>query len=189
MLLTDYEDQIIPLAKLGKDLGVDYFIIKHCSDDEKGRLGIDYTKYFNKDLLRTIKEAEKLSEGNYSVKAKWSKILSSGKRKYAQCYGTPFMIQLSGSGLVAPCGMLFNNRYKEKFHIGNIIDTSFKELWKGERYWKVMDYLASEEFNAHTDCGSLCLQHKVNEYLWDLKKGKIKLKKPGGKQPQHINFI
>lgn len=189
VLLTDYKDQILPLAKLGKDLGVDYFVIKHCSDDEKGRLGIDYDKYFDKGLLKTIKEVENLSEGNYAVKAKWSKILSGGKRKYAQCYGPSFMMQFSGSGLVAPCGMLFNNRYKEKFHIGNIADTSFKELWKGERYWKVIDYLASEKFNAHADCGSLCLQHKVNEFLWDLKKGKIKLKNPRGKPPQHINFI
>lgn len=189
VLLTNYKDQILPLAKLGKDLGVDYLVIKHCSDDEQGRLGIDYTKYFDKDLLRTIKEAENLSEGNYYVKAKWSKILSGGERKYAQCYGSPFIIQFSGSGLVAPCGMLFNDRYKEKFHIGNIVDTSFKELWRGKRYWEVMDYLASKKFNAHTDCGSLCVQHKVNEYLWDLKQGKIKLGKPPKELPQHINFI
>ena len=33
-------DQIIPLAQLGKDLRPDYSIIKHCSDNEDGGLGI-----------------------------------------------------------------------------------------------------------------------------------------------------
>jgi len=38
-------------------------------------------------------------------------------------------------------------------------------------------------------CASLCLQHKVNEKLDNHLKGKVKLKKPTGKEPNHINFI
>ena len=35
MVLTpDFKDEIIPFAKLALDLGVDYGVIKHCSDDE-----------------------------------------------------------------------------------------------------------------------------------------------------------
>ena len=45
VLLPEFSDQIIPLAELGKELGVDYLVIKHCSDDEKGSLGVDYSKY------------------------------------------------------------------------------------------------------------------------------------------------
>lgn len=186
VLMPHFADQIIPLAKLGKELGADYSVIKHCSDDEEGQLGVDYSKYFS--LTDKLKEAEALSDENYLVKAKWSKILSGGKRKYPRCYGAPFMVQMSGSGLVAPCGMLFNSKYK-KYHIGNIVDTSFKELWKGDRYWEVMDLIASDKFDAKTMCASLCLQHKVNEYLWDLKEGKIKLEDPQGEPPMHLNFI
>lgn len=36
VLMPDFSDQIVPLAKLGKKLGVDYLVIKHCSDDEDG---------------------------------------------------------------------------------------------------------------------------------------------------------
>jgi len=36
VLLPSFADQIIPLAELGKTLGVDYLVIKHCSDDENG---------------------------------------------------------------------------------------------------------------------------------------------------------
>ncbi len=186
VLLPDFADQVLPLAKLGKKVGVDYLVIKHCSDDERGSLGVDYSKYF--DMVDILKEAESLSDKNYLVKAKWSKILSGGQRKYSRCYGPPFIMQFSGSGLVAPCGMLFNTRYK-KFHIGNIVDTPFKEIWQSDRYWDVVNLIASDKFDAKTQCGSLCLQHKVNEFLWDLKQGHAALKEPAGDQPIHINFI
>jgi len=189
VLMPEFRDQIIPLAKLGKELGVDYFVIKHCSDDEENRLGVDYKKYFEEDLMKKIKEAESQSTDSYSVRAKWSKILSGGEKKYDACYGAPFMPQFSGSGLVAPCGMLFNEERYKKFHIGNIVDTSFKELWQGERYWKVMDYIASGDFDVHKCCARLCLQDKINEYLWGVKHGEIELKDPVGEIPQHVNFI
>ena len=187
VLLPEFQDQIIPLANLGKELGVDYFVIKHCSDDEKGSLGVDYSKYF--EMVNVLKKAEEVySDNKYLVKAKWSKILSDGKRNYSRCYGPPFIMQFSGSGLVAPCGMLFNDKC-EKYHIGNIVDKSFKELWQSDRYWEVLSLIASNKFDATTMCGSLCLQDKVNECLWDLKMKNKSIKDPIGDPPDHINFL
>lgn len=186
VLMPKFSDQIIPFARLGKELGVDYAIIKHCSDDEEGSLGIDYSEYFN--LVDILKKAETYSDNGYLVKVKWSKILSSGKRRYSRCFGPPLITQFSGSGLVAPCGMLFNRKY-ERFHIGNIVDASFKEIWQGERYWEVMNFIASNKFDATTMCGTLCLQHKVNEFLWDLRCGNATFEEPKGEAPLHINFI
>jgi MoaA/NifB/PqqE/SkfB family radical SAM enzyme len=97
-------------------------------------------------------------------------------------------MQFSGSGLVAPCGMLFNDKYK-KYHIGNIVDTSFKEIWKSDRYWEILQLLASDRFDARTMCGSLCLQHKVNEFLWDVKNRDATIDPVSGDPPMHINFI
>ncbi|MBU1006837.1 MAG: radical SAM protein [Candidatus Omnitrophica bacterium] len=186
VLLPDFKDQIIPTVKLGKELGFDYVVIKHCSDDEKGRLGVDYKAY--EKLLDILKEAEAYSDDGCLVKVKWSKILAYGKRRYIRCYGAPFITQFSGSGLVAPCGPFFHNRYK-RYHIGNIVDTSFKELWKSERYWEVMDFIASDKFDARNMCGTLCLQEKVNEFLWDLKHGNAKLEDNPGPVPMHVNYI
>jgi MoaA/NifB/PqqE/SkfB family radical SAM enzyme len=186
VLMPQFSDQIMPLAYLGKDLGADYLIIKHCSDDEKGSLGINYTKY--QDLKELLEQAERESTQKYLVKAKWSKILSNGEKSYTKCYGPIFIPQLSGSGLIAPCGSFFNNEYN-KYHIGNLAEKSFKEIWKSEKYWEVMESISSESFNAGTDCAKLCLQHKVNEYLDGIKKGLIKLEEPKGEKPQHINFI
>ena len=46
------------------------------------------------------------------------------------------MIQISGSGLVVPRGMLFNEKYK-RYHIGNICDKRFKDIWKSKEYWRL----------------------------------------------------
>ncbi len=186
VLMPQYADQIMPLAQLGKELRPDYLVIKHCSDDEDGTLGVDYKGYAR--LYDTLHEAEALSDGEYQVVVKWSKIEAGDKRSYQRCFGAPFMLQISGSGLVAPCGMLFNERYK-KFHIGNICEERFKDIWASDRYWEVMRYLAGPDFNAQTMCGTLCLQHKVNEALDAHMKGQILLHRPLGAIPQHINFI
>lgn len=186
VLMPEFRDQILPLARLGKELRPDYLVIKHCSDDESGSLGVDYAGY--KELYDTLKEAEGFSDEGYAVKVKWSKIVSEGRREYERCYGAPFLVQLSGSGLVAPCGCLFNEKYS-RYHIGNIIDDSFKKIVFSDRYWEVMHLLASEEFNAKTMCGTLCVQHKVNEVLDKFKKGRISLDPPDGAPPMHINFI
>lgn len=184
VLMPEFEDQILPLAKLGAELQPDYLVIKHCSDSEDGSLGVDYDGY--EKMYGKLKEAESMSTPEYQVHIKWSKIGDKGKRSYQRCYGPPFLIQLSGSGLVAPCGMLFNEQYR-KFHIGNIVEESFKEMVRGERYWEVVNYLASPNFNAQSMCGSLCLQHKVNETLDAVKKGAV-LEEPSY-TPEHVNFI
>ena len=188
VLMPQDGDQIVPFAKLGKELRPDYAIIKHCTDNEDGDLGVDYNAY--EKLYPSLKEAEKFSDEDYKVVIKWSKIKDKGNqnRVYQRCYGAPFLIQISGSGLVAPCGSLFNEKYK-KFHIGNICKTRFKDIWQSEKYWEVMNYLASPKFNAQTMCAALCIQHKVNEVLDSYVKGNLNLETPEGDSPQHLNFI
>lgn len=185
VLMPDFQDQILPLTKLGKELRVDYLVIKHCSDDEEGTLGVDYSKYDS--MVEILREAEGYSTQEYQVSAKWSKILSHGKKTYGKCFGAPFILQMSGTGLVAPCGMFFNEKYS-KYHIGNIKETRFKDLWNSDRYWEVMRMLASEEFDPNTECGTLCLQHKTNEVLWDIYM-KQEIPEPTGRKPDHLNFI
>lgn len=163
VLMPEFAREILPLARLASRIGVDYLVIKHCSDDEKGSLGVDYSKYALLEEL--LKEAESLSTEKTRIIVKWSKLQEGNLRTYKRCYAPPFQLQISGSGLVAPCGMFFGSGYSD-FHIGNICETSFKEIWQSERYWEVMNRLSSLEFNAQTDCGCLCLQHSLNKALF-----------------------
>ncbi|MBW1681151.1 MAG: hypothetical protein JRF59_01520 [Deltaproteobacteria bacterium] len=61
--------------------------------------------------------------------------------------------------------------------------------WGSDRYWKTIAKIASTGFDARRRCGLLCLQHKVNEFLWDLKKGMARLPEAPGPPPMHVNFI
>ena len=186
VLMPEFEDQIIPLAKLGKQLRPDYLVIKHCSDDENGTLGVNYDGY--EALYDKLREAETYSDDEFKVVVKWSKIEAKGKRSYSRCYGPPFLLQISGSGRIAPCGMLFADKYND-FHIGNITKERFKDIVKSDRYWAVVNKLASPQFDAKKQCGSLCLQHKVNERLDRMVNHGERIRQPEGEAPAHLNFV
>ena len=64
VLMPEFKDEILPFAKLATDLGVDYGVIKHCSDDEFPTQGVDYSKY--EDMYDLLSAAESLSNANQS---------------------------------------------------------------------------------------------------------------------------
>jgi MoaA/NifB/PqqE/SkfB family radical SAM enzyme len=186
VLMPEFKDEIIPFAKLAVDLGVDYGVIKHCSDDELGTLGVNYSEY--EILYPLLNKAEDLSDENTKIVIKWDKIKDKGKPSYNRFYGPQFLLQISGSGLVAPSGMFFNARYS-KLHIGNFTDERFKDIFNSERYWKIMNYLASPSFDAQTMMGTLPIQHYISVALDNHLKGTEKLSLREGKKPLHVNFL
>lgn len=186
VLMPQDIDQVMPLARLGISLGVDYVVIKHCSDDESGSLGVDYGAYGK--LTPQLKAAEELSTPDTAIVIKWEKIQRGNVRSYSACYGPPFIIQMSGSGLVAPCGQMFNDKYA-KFHIGSIVEERWLDIWKSDRYWEVMDYLHGQNFDPRYMCGVLCLQDRVNEALFNHKNGTAPLRAATGTPPLHREFV
>lgn len=186
VLMPGMQDEIIPFAKLGVDLGVDYAVIKHCSDDETGSLGIDYSAY--EAMYETIRNAEMLSTPQTAVIAKWKKIEDGANFSYKRVHGTQFLLQISGSGLVAPAGLFFNSKYS-KFHIGNYTEERFRDIWKSDRYWRVQDYLSSRFFEAKSMMGTLPITHYVNVALDRHAKNIEKIQPWNGVKPLHENFL
>lgn len=186
VLMPHIKDEIIPFAQLGLDLGVDYAVIKHCSDDEQHTLGIDYSLY--EGLHDLLIQAESMSNERTKIIVKWDKIKDGDKPSYNRFYGPQFLLQISGSGLVAPSGMFFNARYS-KLHIGNFIEERFIDIWKSERYWRAMNYLASPAFDAQTMMGTLPIQHYVSVALDNHAKGIQKILPGTGPKPLHVNFL
>lgn len=177
-------DQILPFARLAKELRPDYAILKHCAESADGDLGVDYRQY--NALFPLFQEAEALSDETFRVAVKWSRIQDEGKRDYSRCYGPPFILQMSGNGLIAPCGQKFNSKYA-KFHIGNITRDRFRDIFKSYRYWSVMSYLASDEFDAQRDCGENCLQTRTNSWLNQWVNGAVQF--PTTPAPAHLGFL
>ncbi len=182
--MPEFHDQIMPLARLAADIRPDYLIYKHCADNIDGDLGVDYTKY--DALTDTFKEAEAMGDEAFRVVVKWSRLADEGKRSYSRCFGPPFIMQMSGNGLIAPCGFLFNERYKA-FHIGNITKERFRDIYRSDRYDEVMAYLASDQFNPQERCGPNCLQHNTNTWLFEHVNGRAAF--PETPAPAHIGFL
>ena len=84
--------------------------------------------------------------------------------------------------------MFFNARYS-KLHIGNYVEERFKDIFKSDRYWKIMDYLASPYFDAQTMMGTLPIQHYVTEALDNHVKGIAKIYPKTEDEPLHVNFL
>jgi len=177
-------DQLLPFARLAKDLGVHYAIIKHCAVDTDGVLDVDYKAYDRiGDILR---ECEALSDDTTKIVVKWNKLKHQGIRQYSRCLGPPFALQMSGNGLIAPCGPLFNEKYRA-FHVGNITTERFKDMFASERYWEVMRYLASDEFDPRKRCPSDCMQNLTNDWLYRYLDGKATF--PITPAPANANFL
>ncbi len=186
VLMPEFKDEIIPFAKLGVDLGVAYAVIKHCSDDENNTLGIDYDQY--ESMYDLIQTAENLSNDVTQVIAKWDKLKDKGKSSYKRFYGPPFLLQISGSGLVAPSGMFFQATHS-KLHMGNFTTEKFLDIFNSNRYWDAMNYISSPNFDAQTMMGTLPIQHYISIALDNHVKGIEKIVPASGEDPLHVNFL
>lgn len=176
MVLTPKDiDEVLPLAKLGRELGVDYFVIKQCSDTLSNELGVYNFLDVYRNYENILKEAESLSTDKYDVIAKWHKIMEQKQRDYKQCFGVPFLLYSSGDGKLFPCGAFFNEKYWEDFMMGDLTKQSFKDIIKSERYWNVVEKIKNMGVEK---CYVGCRTDSVNSFLW-------KLKYP----PKHVNFI
>ena len=186
VLMPEFKDEIIDFSQLALDLGVDYGVIKHCSDDEFGTLGVDYEKY--ESMYGLLQEAEEMSNDDTKIIVKWEKIKDKGKPSYKRFYGPQFLLQISGSGLVAPSGMFFNARYS-KLHMGNFTEERFIDIFRSDRYSRIMDYLASPDFDAQTMMGTLPIQHYVSVALDNHVKEIQRIEPANDENPLHVNFL
>jgi len=175
MVLTPSNvDQVLPLAELGRELGVDYLVVKQCSDTVANDLKVYDRLGEYENFNEILQKAELISTDSYNVIVKWGKISNQGVRNYEQCLGVPFLLYSSGDGKLYPCGMFFDQD-EETYRMGDLTTQSFKEIIQSERYWKVVDLVS--KLNVH-NCYSNCRTHAINDFLW-------KLKHP----PEHVNFI
>jgi MoaA/NifB/PqqE/SkfB family radical SAM enzyme len=184
VLMPQDADQIVPLAKLAREIRPDYLIYKHTADNKDGQLGVDYREYSN--LHPLFHEVEAMGDEDFRICVKWNRLADDGKRDYQRCYGPPFILQMSGNGLIAPCGFLFNEKYR-KFHIGNICTERFRDIFASDRYWEVLNYLASDQFDAQRHCGPNCLQTNTNSWLDKYVCGEVSF--PTTPAPPHLAFL
>lgn len=165
----------VGLAKLGKELGVDYLVIKQCSDTVDNDIGVFNQLDVYHSFEDTLKAAENETTEGYNVIVKWYKITNEGKRNYDTCLGVPFLLYSSGDGKLFPCGMFFDHR-SDEFMMGDLHKQDFHEILKSQQYWDVVEKI--KKLDVHKVCYANCRTNAINEFLWQVKK-----------PPNHINFI
>lgn len=173
VVVKDNIADIVPLARLGRETGADYLVIKPCSDTYQGNMNSPHQEYTR--ITDLLQEAENLSTSDYTVSVKWKKMANQGRKNFGRCYGTQFIVNISGDGTVFPCGHFFNLR-RDEFSMGNVIQTSLKEVLASSRYWEVQKKI--QEVDVNQDCETNCRHYYVSQFLWDL-----------AQPPEHVNFI
>lgn len=174
LLLPENYLEVTALAKLMRDIGMDYLIVKpysqHPQSETEAYRSVKYSDY---EYLAD--ELAKLNTDDFSVifrknaMKKWDR----KDRDYCNCLALPFWSYVDAGGNVWGCSVYLGD---DRFLYGNIYERPFKEIWESEKRMQSLRW-AEEELDV-SGCRVNCRMDEVNRYLW-------KLKNP----PEHVNFI
>ncbi len=177
MVLTPQDvEEVLPLAALANELGVEYLEIKHCGDTVENDLGIYNLLERYDNYTEILQQAEAQSTSDFKVIVKWKNISQKGRRSYDCCLGAPFLLYSSGDGKLYPCGLFFSYREAE-FVLGDLNEQSFIDIINSDRYWQIMERIRTD-IRVHEECYASCKTNAINDFLFQLKN-----------PPRHINFI
>ena len=171
VLFNENASEVYKVAKLSKELGVDYFVLKPFSlhPQNKYRPRTDLYLIYEKEL----KKAETLSDKKFTVIIRWNTFEDQGKRNYDRCLGLPFLVQISSNGGVYSCCPFFHD---DRFLYGDLHKESFERILFGTRRKKVIQFVKNE-VDVHSECMTHCRHHNINKFCWMLKH-----------PPDHRNF-
>ncbi len=174
LLLPENKDDVMILAGLARDIGMDYLVIKPYSQHMCSKTNI-YSNIKYADYLHLSDILEKLNTKDFSVifrintMKKWDK----DRRDYKHCFASPFWSYIDAGGNVWGCSAYLGD---ERFHYGNIYENSFQEIWEGDKRRSSLRWV-EEELDIN-QCRVNCRMDEINRYLWELKN-----------HPEHVNFI
>jgi radical SAM protein with 4Fe4S-binding SPASM domain len=163
ILLPQNKDFVISTGKMFKEIGIDYFVVKHFYQHPKNKYKIDEC-FRTEALINNLKEEAKiLTDNTFNFIVRDLSPVKE-KRIYNKCYGLEFIVYIREDGEVYTC---FSHQEDKNTSIGNILDKSFQEVWNSDRKKKAIEYI-----NTKIDknrCQQNCRHHQINNYLWDLK--------------------
>ena len=174
LLLPENENELEALAEKVRDTGMDYLVIKpysqHPQSETTAYKDIMYDKYYS-----LAEKLEKYSTDEYSVifRVHTMKKWDSKERAFKKCLALPFWAYVDAGGNIWACN---NHLNEDGFLYGNILDTSFEEVWNGQKRGQVLNFV-DKQYNA-VQCRVNCRMDEVNRYLWELTNPN-----------DHVNFI
>ena len=173
VLIPENKDYVLQHGKMLKELGVDYFSVKHFYEHSHNEFNVNSNFLTDEFLENLTLESEKLCDESFKFIVRSTKNLSS-QRVYDKCYGLEFLLFIDEQGDVYSC---FSHQYDKKTILGNIFENSFKDIWNSAQKQDAVDHI-NNCINKN-QCQPNCRHHQINNYLWEIKHPKM----------PHINFI
>ena len=175
ILLPENMEEVVPLARIARDIGVDYLVVKPYSQNPQS-LTVRYKGLTYDNLERLKGELEECSANGFSA---FLRVNALGKTRenrkvYDRCLALPFWAYIDSGGAVWGCLDYIGD---ERFYYGNIYESDFKSVWESESRMKSLR-LVECGFDI-TKCRSNCRMDEINRYLWSLRH----------EPPPHVNFI
>lgn len=174
LLLPENQHETVLLAELARDIGMDYLVIKPYSQHPLSKTGryesIKYNEYLNLE-----DELKKFNTKDFNVifRTQTMKKWDEAGRNYKRCIALPFWSYIDAGGNVWGCSVYLGD---DRFYYGNIYESSFQEIWEGERRLKSLSWV-EQKYDAGR-CRINCRMDEINRYLWELKHPSA-----------HVNFI
>jgi len=174
VLLPENYKEAAPLARIAKDIGIDYLVVKPYSQHPFSITTIYKDIKYN-DYFKLKDKLNKFNDGKFNVifRIHTMKKWDEGTRNYKHCYALPFWTYIDAAGNVWGCSVYLSDN---RFLYGNIYKDTFKKIWNGSARKKSVKF-AEKKLNINK-CRVNCRMDEINRYLWELKN-----------PPEHINFI
>ena len=177
VMIPENVNEVLLLAKRVKGLGADNFIVKSYGIQRRlmdsGQPGPNAEIYTDSDALQA--ELTALNDEKFRTIYRTQRIKNEfSKRKYHECYASPFHAFIAADGGVYPCcefpGM-------NAYCFGNVTEISLKDIFmdRAGRRQSVLGKLKEENL-AH--CKTACKLDVMNQYLDELVHPR-----------EHVNFI
>lgn len=174
ILLPENRHEVLPLAELARDVGVDYLTVKPYSQNPHGvQHEFEDVNYEQDQHLAEKLKAYNTDDFQVIVRLNAMRKWDTSDRSYHRCSAMAFWTYIDAGGSVWGC---CNHHSDDRFHLGNLYENTFQEIWEGETRRKMMDW-ATNEFDI-SKCRINCRMDEVNRYLWEVRH-----------PPNHVNFI
>jgi radical SAM protein with 4Fe4S-binding SPASM domain len=174
LLLPDNHHEAVALARLARNLGLDYLVIKPYSQHPQSQTNV-YSQVKYSDYLYLQDELMKENASDFQVifRLNTMKKWDEGHKPYNRCIALPFWSYIDAGGNVWGCSVYLGD---ERFAYGNIYQNTFEEIWTGPKRKDSLRWV-EQDFDA-SHCRLNCRMDEVNRYLWEIKR-----------PPAHVNFI
>ncbi|MBT5400197.1 radical SAM protein [bacterium] len=166
VLLPENKDQVVRLAKILKNIGIDYLVVKPYTQSLYG-ISKKYIDLKYDDMMHLENNLNKIKSSSFDIifRGHTMQKLNEERQPYDKCNATPvFWSYIMADGSVYSCGAFLGNK---DFLLGNINKTSFSNIWEGKE--RKHNYLYVNNFLSIKNCRKNCRMDEVNRYLWELK--------------------